>query len=85
MKLQMYVIFDSKALVYNRPFYLPNDDVALRTAKDLRQDPNSEAFKNPEDYTLFHIGSYDDENAEITTLPTPQPLIRFNELKENDS
>ncbi|AXL14593.1 nonstructural protein [Microviridae sp.] len=63
MKINAYTIFDKKSGLYNKPFYLVNHQVALRSVSQLVTDENSECAKNPEDYSLWFIGEYDDENA----------------------
>lgn len=82
MKMQMYVIYDSKACIYNKPFYLINDQVALRSANDLVIDKTNEIGKHPEDFTMFCIGTYDDESANIKTLEKFDVICRFHELQQ---
>lgn len=80
MQTQLYVIRDSKAKVYNKPFHQTNRDVALRTATDLANDPNQETSKHPEDYALFYLGTYDDEHAQIDLVSQPELVCKFHEL-----
>ena len=61
----MFSIYDSKAKSYLPPFHMPNDDMALRVFQDCVSDPNHAFGKHPEDYTLFHLGSFDDETGII--------------------
>ena len=76
----MYVIHDSKANKYNAPFFLLNDNVALRMFSDILRDPSTDIYHHPTDFALFKIGDYDDGNAELNTI---EPLIisRAHELK----
>lgn len=83
MKMQMFVIYDSKAEVYNKPFYQLNDACALRTARDLRSTPNNEINNNPEDYSMFHLGEYDDSNAQIDLNSSPKIFLKFHEIPLN--
>lgn len=80
MKLNIYVIFDAKAKLYNTPFYQLNNAVAHRTAESLVSDPTTDIARNPEDFTLFCLGSYDDNTAEFDLLATPEAIIKFHEL-----
>ena len=80
MKINLYVIHDAVAAIYNKPFYLVNDQVALRSAGALAMDENSEISKHPEDYTMWCIGEYEDTTAEIETFE-PRLIARFHELK----
>jgi hypothetical protein len=70
MKLNIYSIFDSAAKAYAPPFFLHNDGLAVRGFQDNVNNPESQAFRNPDQFTLFHIGTYDDitgviESAEV--------------------
>lgn len=85
MITQMFTIYDSKAKIYNKPFFQLNIQVALRTAGDLVKDGTSEVANHPEDFTLFHIGSYDDTTGEIKKNETHMAICRFHELDEMDS
>ena len=66
MKLNIYTIFDTASGLYMRPFYQQSDGAAMRSFKDIATDPEHEVGRHPEDYSLFRIGVYDDNNAEIT-------------------
>lgn len=86
MKTNLYVIYDSKSELYNTPFALLNDEVAMRSAQQLLADPHSDIAKNPEDYSLFKIGTYDDANAIILELEKGMEVIcRFHQLKAPES
>lgn len=65
MITQMYTIYDTCAKVHNKPFHQVNEETALRTFKDLANDPAGEISKHPEHYQLFHHGEYDDTTGHI--------------------
>lgn len=69
----MYSIHDSKAETYTPPFFTQQDGQATRQFKDLVTNPEHPFGKHPQDYTLFFIGTYNDENAEAEKL-TPISL-----------
>lgn len=73
MKMTIYTIFDAAAQTFTRPIFLPADGMATRVFVDMIQDPNQELHKYPQDYTLFRIGTYDDQDANIE----PQPAQRL--------
>lgn len=81
MITKLFVIYDAKAKFYNKPFNLPNEATALRTFTDLTNDPNTDICKHPEDFTLFEIGSYDDEHAKLTPLTIPNPICSALSVK----
>lgn len=80
MKHSMYVIYDSAAKMYNKPFFFINDAVAYRAACDLMQDTNNEITKNPSDYTMSCLGTYDDETAEFELFTAHKVIARFIEI-----
>lgn len=84
MKTEMYTIYDSVAQIHNKPFHQTNKQVALRTATDLANDPKGEIFKNPEHYSMFYVGTYDDSNAEIELAIPMEHVLNFHELINHD-
>ncbi|AXL14723.1 nonstructural protein [Microviridae sp.] len=82
MKLQIFTIFDSKTQAYLPPSFLQNEEVALRSIRDVLKDPNHQFTKNPEDYSLWQIGLFDDEKGKITATPAPVHIASCHELIE---
>lgn len=81
MKTNVYAIFDHKAKIFNRPFYLVNDQVATRTCLDLLADPNTDVAKHPTDFALFKLGTYEDTSGLFTLEALPLPMFGFHELQ----
>lgn len=65
MKHSIFVIFDSKAVAYFPPLFLPREEMAVRAFGDCINDVKHNFHAHPEDYTLFSIGSFDDETAAL--------------------
>lgn len=63
MKNQIFTIFDQKANAYLTPFFLPTIEMAQRTFGDCANDTEHAFGKHPSDYTLMHIGSFEDATA----------------------
>lgn len=63
MKKQIFSIFDSKGKIYSDPFYALNQSIAKRMFENLSNDPQTDVFKHPNDFQLFHVGEYDDQNG----------------------
>nr|UXQ88131.1 MAG: nonstructural protein [Microvirus sp.] len=66
MKHNIYSIYDSKAEAYSLPFYMQHEAQAIRTLQDWTNNPETPYSKHPEDYTLFHLGTYDEITGTIT-------------------
>jgi hypothetical protein len=65
MRLNVYTIFDQAAAVYKRPFVAQADGEVLRVFKDMALNKDHEIGAHPEDYTLWRIGTFDDNKAEL--------------------
>ncbi|MBT7660362.1 MAG: nonstructural protein [Bacteroidetes bacterium] len=75
MLQKLFTVYDSKAENYSNPVYLASTGLAVRTFSDSVQDPESPFAKHPADYTLFELGTYDDQTAKMELLPTPKSLF----------
>jgi len=73
MKHKIFVIHDVKANCYMEPWFLQQQAIAQRAFSDCVNDPDHNFGRHPEDYTLFNIGEYNDQNAKIEWIP-PQSL-----------
>nr|UXQ88138.1 MAG: nonstructural protein [Microvirus sp.] len=65
MNFNIYSVYDSKAECYTLPFYMKHEGEALRTFKNWANNPDHPIGQHPSDYTLFQIGTFDDEIAMI--------------------
>jgi len=82
MKLEMFSVFDYKAAAFLPPFFMANGAVACRSFQEACNDPNSQFYKHPEDYTLYSLGHFDDELATFEVRKTSIPLVTAASLKE---
>lgn len=83
MILQVFAIYDSKAKAFTQPFYSPNAAMAQRYFANGANDPTLQLCKNSEDFTLFHLGEWDDGTAEFKTNAAPQPLGLASQFKKD--
>lgn len=72
--LNMFSIFDDKVAAFIQPFFSPTIASAMREFKEACNNTNTNFHKHAGDYTLFHLGKFDPDNAEITMLDTPANL-----------
>lgn len=63
MKINAYTIYDSAIKAYNSPFFMQTDALAKRVFMDQVNNPESQISKSPQDFTLYNIGVYDDQNG----------------------
>lgn len=68
MLLQMYVVRDTQAEASMPPMYRENVGVAMRDFEMAVHSADNPMSKNPDDYVLYHVGTYDDENMIVTGM-----------------
>ncbi len=66
MKLNIYSIYDTASGLYSRPFFCQSDGEALRSFQDLATDAEHPVGKHAEDYSLFRLGIFSDNNGSFT-------------------
>lgn len=60
-----FSVYDSKALCYGTPFFMPSVGAAVRVFSDLANDKGSMVSRHPEDFVLFEIGWFGDEKGNL--------------------
>ncbi len=65
MIVKCYSIFDGAAKIYTQPFCCGNDEVAIRHFATSVNNIEHPIGAHPGDYTLFGIGTYDDQTANM--------------------
>lgn len=74
--MMVYSFYDSAAMAFSTPFFMPNDGLAIRAFQDNvnadKQTNNIAA--HPEQFTLFKIGEFDDSKAQLIELQPKKEL-----------
>lgn len=65
MILKIFTVYDEKAKAYLPPFLLPETGMATRTFADCINSADHQFGKNPQDYTIFALGHFNDASASI--------------------
>lgn len=73
MRLNAYSFYDVKAGVFSHPFYVVNDEVAMRNAEQMSKQEGV-LQKYPKDFQLYRIGTFDD-SAGLLTPEVPAFLL----------
>jgi len=68
MKLNVYSVRDSKADTYNKPFCVSTHGEAIRSFHAACKQSGSMLNENPEDFNLYHIGTFDQATGELETV-----------------
>lgn len=79
MKMQIFSIYDMVAKVFSQPIFAANKEVMARNVAIWLQDEKSYISQSPSDYSLYHIGEYDDENALLVPV-LPSVVVRCDSL-----
>ena len=80
MKVFMYGIYDSAVGAYKQPFFMQQDNAAIRAFTDLCMNAETDLARHPKDFTLFRLGIFDDNSGEMVgevphSLATAQEII----------
>jgi hypothetical protein len=65
MRMNVYSVFDRASGVYDRPWCAHSDQAACRSFSDVACDADHPVGKHPDDFTLFRVGTWNDEKGEL--------------------
>lgn len=65
MLLNIFSVYDAKVEAYMQPFFSRSTGEAVRSFQDISSDPNHMISKHPEDFFLYHLGTFDDQTSVI--------------------
>lgn len=65
MKLVACAVYDEKARAFMVPFFTSNIEVAKRSFGAAARTPNQLISQNPEDFTLYQLGTFDDITGQV--------------------
>lgn len=74
MLFSVFAIYDSGISTWMPPIFLRNKGEMLRAFVEAVNNPESKFYKHPSDYTLFEIGTWNDDKCEFSLLKTPVRL-----------
>lgn len=86
MKLKMVVMYDSKTEAYGVPNFVVSIGGAIRGFTDEinRDAPDNILHRHPHDFSLYHIGDYDDNTATFELLQQPREIARGIEMAQKE-
>lgn len=74
MILQIMAVYDAKARAYIPPYYCAHVDVGVRVFAECANMSDHQIGRNPEDFHLYHLGTWDDITAKFDVLQEPRAL-----------
>lgn len=78
-ELLLFSLYDDKVGAYSTPFFFSHRGQAVRAATDLANDPSTIPGKHPEDFTLYCLGTFNDETG--MTIPARENLGPLHSFK----
>lgn len=79
--MKIFTIYDSKVDSYLQPFFMRTVGEVERSLSSLVSDPEHNFCKYAEDFTLFELGTFDENTAEINLLNTPHSVSLLVQYK----
>lgn len=82
LKLVIVSIFDRAAGAFGRPAFVPSKGVAMRSFSEEvnRIGDDNMVNKHPDDFDMFYLGEFDDNNALFALSNPPELLARAKDL-----
>ncbi len=82
MQLRMFCVYDSKVEAYLPPWYQQTTAAGIRAFSDTVMDETTMLSKHPADYTLFEIGTFDQDTGRCEMYEANRNLGCAVEFKE---
>lgn len=87
MKKFVFSVFDIKAKLYSPPWFMNQKGEAIRAFKSIADDKQTMVGRHPNDFELYHLGTWDDLDGYFTMADKPTFLVTAADLldvKEGD-
>ena len=75
MKLEVFAVHDTAADAFLSPHFFQTPAIAIRAFGQSCSQPDTQFHAHPSDYTLFHIGTFDQSDASLTPC-TPHAVAK---------
>lgn len=85
MLVNVYAIYDSKVRAYLQPWFSPTHAAAFRNCEMAGRNPSSPFKDFPADFTLFCIGTFDDEKGVLIPADAAENMGNFIQFMPMDS
>lgn len=80
--MELFSIYDKKALEYGPVFVMPNKVVATREFQKMCQEPKSNFAQFPEDYKMVRVGKMDIKTGKISQPETLENIAEASNFVE---
>lgn len=79
---KVFSIYDAKVGGFAKPFFFRTNGEALRAWMDVVNDPQSDFFRHPEDYTLFLVAEFDESKGQFINETSPLSIASAMEMRK---
>jgi len=80
MLKKIYSVYDRKVEAYGTPFVQQNEALAIRSFERAYLNPELDFSLFPEDYSLFELGTYNEDTGQIEST-SPRLILNATALK----
>lgn len=84
MLMQIFSVYDGKSKAFARPFFSFNVSTATRELQASVREGGSLLSKFPDDFQLWHIGTFNDEVGSVDPLVPPVCVCNVSSLRGSD-
>lgn len=74
--------YDKKAAAHMTPFFVANTQLGLRAFSNAASNIESPVCRNPEDFSLWMLGEFDDDSGLIKAAEKPIHIAEAINLKK---
>lgn len=82
METKIFSVYDEASEAYMMPFYSWQNASAIRAVVQQMQDPQSMLSLHPKDFSLYHMGSFNDQDGKIDAISPPILIGRLTDYLE---
>lgn len=79
--MKAFSIYDSKADSFGFPVPFVSEGAAIRTFGDSVNKPDTIHNLHPEDFSLFHVGEFDESSGMFLPEKSPRSVVSAIQLK----
>jgi len=73
--VKVYAVYDAKAAAFGNPVFQSTEGIMRRNFEDACSDPKSPLVQHSADYSLYEIGSYDQNSGKLEAIQPPVFII----------
>lgn len=82
MLFKVFTVYDSKVEAYMSPFVMRSRGEAIRAWESTVNDPNTQFYKHPADFTLFEIAEWNEQKGKFENYSAPNSIGTALEFKK---